>query len=193
MQDEYVVGSDIGTTSTRTIICDRNGNIISEGRSGYELIRPKPGWTEQKAQWWYDAFINSCREAIEKSKINKEQIKACGITHQRQSFVALDKNLNPIRNAILWNDMRCGDEAEFATKKIGLKKIYNRTGFPPATMTLYKIMWLKDNEPEIYEKANLFLLVTDYVTARLTGEVAIAEGSATFSGMLDIKQKNKWA
>lgn len=189
----YIIGADIGTSSTRVIVCDKNGNIISEGRSAYKIIRPKPGWTEQKAEWWYEAFINSCKEALFKANINKDRIKACSITHQRQSFVPVDKDLIPLRNAILWNDMRCGDQAEWAKQRLGLKRIYRRTGFPPATMTLYKIMWLRDNEPEIYQRTYKYLLAADYVNAKLTGKIATAEGSASFTGALDISQKNKWA
>ncbi len=193
MSDEYIIGADIGTTSTRVIICDKSGNIIEEGRTAYELLRPKPGWSEQKAEWWYEAFAKSCKEALVKSNIDKSKLKACGITHQRQSFVPVDKDLNTLRNGILWNDMRCGDQAEWASKKLGIKKIYQRTGFPPATMSLYKIMWIKENEPDIYKRTYKFLLVADYVIARLTGVVATAEGSATFSGALDISKKDQWA
>jgi xylulokinase len=190
---EYIIGADVGTTSTRVIVCDRKGNIISEGRSAYQLIRPKPGWVEQKAEWWYEAFCNASKEALEKTKIDIKQIKACGITHQRQSFVPVDKDLNTLRNGILWNDMRCGDQAEQACRKLGRTKIYRRTGFPPSTMTLYKIMWIRDNEPGIYEKTHKFLLVTDYVIARLTGDVSTVQGTATFGGALDIEKKNQWA
>ncbi len=190
---EYIIGADIGTTSTRVIIFDSLGNIVSEGRSSYQLIRPKPGWVEQRAEWWYESFCIACKEALGSAKIDKKKIKACGITHQRQSFVPVDEDLNTLRNGILWNDMRCGDQAEQACKKLGMEKIYKRTGFPPSTMTLYKIMWIRDNEPHIYKNTYKFLLVTDYVIARLTGKVATVEGSATFSGALDIEKKNKWA
>lgn len=190
---EYIIGADVGTSSTRVIICDRTGNILAEGRSAYQLIRPRPGWVEQEAEWWYEAFCAASREALKKAKINIKQIKACGITHQRQTFVPVDKDLNTLRNGILWNDMRCGDQAEEACSKLGMEKIYKRTGFPPATMTLYKIMWIRDNEPRIYKKTHKFLLVADYVIARLTGEVSTVEGSATFGGALDIEKKNKWA
>ena len=190
---EYVIGSDIGTTSARVIIFDKSGSIISEGRSGYEIIRPYPGWAEQKAEKWYDAFVTSCKEAVIKSGINKKHIKACGITHQRGSFVPVNKNLDTLRNAILWNDMRCGNQVEWALNKLGQKYIYSRTGFPPANMTLYKILWLKDNEPKVYNETYKFLLVTDYVIARLTGIISTVESTATYSGALDIKKKNKWA
>ena len=140
MKIEYVIGADIGTSSTRVIICDKNGQIISEGRSVYKLIRPKPGWIEQKAEWWYETFCSACKQALEKAPINKKQIKACSITHQRQSFVPVDRDLNTLRNGILWNDMRCGDQAEQACKKLGMRKIYRSTGFPPSTMTLSKII-----------------------------------------------------
>jgi sugar (pentulose or hexulose) kinase len=193
MYKEYIIGSDIGTSSARVIIFDKTGKTISEGRAGYDIIRPYPGWAEQNAEDWYNAFASSCKAAIMKSGIDQSSIKACSITHQRGSFVPVDQKIKTLRNAILWNDMRCGDQVEWALKQLGQKDIYNKTGFPPANMSLYKILWLKNNEFEIYKKTYKFLLVTDYLIARLTDVISTVEGTATYSGALDITKKNEWA
>ena len=190
---KYIIGSDAGTSSTRVIIFGEKGKVVSEGRKEYPLARPNPGWVEQKAEWWWEAFCISCKQALQKSKINPKDIIGIGITHQRQSFVPLDTNLNPIRNAILWNDTRCSDEAEWASKNIGSQKIYSLTGFPPGTMTIYKTLWLKRNEPEIYNNTYKFLLVQDYLIYKLTGKITGTSSSTSFAGCLDINNITSYA
>jgi len=183
---KYIIGSDAGTSSVRVLIFNEKGKVVSEGRKEYSLIRPNPGWVEQKAEWWWDAFYYSCKDAINKSKIDPSDIIAVSITHQRQSFVPLDKRLRPIRNAILWNDTRCSEEAEFAANKIGSDEIYSLTGCPPGTMTIYKTLWLKNNEPEIYNNTYKFLLVQDYLIYKLTGNITACSSSVSLAGALDI-------
>ncbi len=183
---KYIIGADAGTSSIRVIVFDEKGRVISEGRKEYSLIRPYPGWVEQKADWWWDEFLTSSKNAIDTSEIDPKDIIGIGITHQRQSFVPIDRNNNILRNAILWNDTRCSDEAEWADKNIGSDLIYEWTGFPPGTMTIYKTLWLKKNEPEIYENTFKFLLVQDYLIYRLTGEITACSSSVSLAGCLNI-------
>lgn len=189
----YLIGSDSGTSSVKVIIFNEKGKVISEGRKEYSLIRPNPGWVEQKAEWWWKAFAVSCKQALEKSKINPRDIIGIGITHQRQTIVPVNSNIKPIRNAILWNDTRCSDEAEWASKNIGDEKIYSLTGFPPGTMSIYKVMWIKKNESEIYDKTYKFLLVQDYLIYKLTGKIAGTSSSISFAGCLDINNITAYA
>ena len=193
MSERYVVGADVGTSSTRVLVFDSGGRVIGEGRGAYEVLRPKPGWAEQEADWWWLAFQQASREAMAQSGVKPEQVEAVGITHQRQSIVPLDREMRPIRPAILWNDMRCGPQAEWTNEHVGAQKVYARTGFPPATWSLYKVMWLRDNEPQTYERIHKLLLASDYVAYHLTGEVAIAAGSASATGALDIERADRWA
>ncbi len=183
----------MGTSSTKAIIFDQEGNIKAEGRATYPLLRPKPGWVEQKAQWWWQAFQKAVKEAIDKAKIDKTKIAAIGITHQRITTVPVDKKIEPVRNAILWNDIRCSQQNEWAEKNVGREKIYFRTGNFPSLWTVYKIMWLKENEPETYRKTYKFLLVQDYIIYKLTGKLVTTSSSAIQTGCLDVNHPTRWA
>jgi xylulokinase len=189
----FIIGSDAGTSSLKVIIFNETGTIISEVRKEYPLMRPNPGWVEQKAEWWWEAFCYCCKEAIEKAKIDPKDIIGVGITHQRQTFVSINKDMKVIRSAILWNDTRCSEQVEWARRNVGEKNVYSHTGFPPGTMTIYKTMWIRDNEPEIYEATYKFLLVQDYLIYKLANEIVATSSSISFAGCLDINNISSYA
>jgi len=184
---------DISTTSVKAIAYDRKGREIAAGRSEYKVLRPRPGWSEQKAEWWWEAFCRACRQVVSHPQVKTENLHAIGITHQRQSFIPVDGRMKPLRDAILWNDTRCGRQAEWAIRKLGRGKIYERTGLPPGTWSLYKTVWLKENEPDVFKATYKFLLVPDYIIYLLTGELATSSGTAALTGGLDIANPDKWA
>ena len=101
---------DSGTSSTRAILFDETGQALAEGRQAYDLLRPQPGWEEQKAQWWWEALIGALRNLLAACPVKPEQIQSLAITHQRITAVPVDQSLNPLRNAILWNDIRCSEQ-----------------------------------------------------------------------------------
>ncbi len=189
----FVIGVDVGTSSTKAVVFDEEGNPKVEGRASYPLLRPRPGWVEQKAEWWWQAFQKATKEALEEGTINKNQIVAIGITHQRITTVPVNETMEPLRNAILWNDMRCTKQNEWAKEKIGIEKIYTRTGNFPSIWTVYKAMWLRENELENYRKIYKFLLVQDYIIYKLTGRLVTTSSSAIQTGCLDVASPSKWA
>lgn len=189
----YLIGVDVGTSSTKAIIFDQKGNPVSEGRASYQLFHPQPGWVEQKAEWWWQAFQQSLKEALNQKNIEKEKIAALSITHQRITTVPVDKRMEPLRNAILWNDIRCSRQNEWVARKIGKERIYQRTGNFPSLWTVYKVLWIKENEPEIYRKTYKFLLVQDYIIYKLTGRLVTTSSSAIQTGCLDVTNPTKWA
>ena len=101
--------------------------------------------------------------------------------------------MKPLRRAILWNDIRCNREAEYAAEKLGKLHIFDRTGYPPGQWTLYKALWLKNNEPEVYDKIFKLVLVQDYLIYRLTGNLVTLSGAGTMTGALDIEKPDRWA
>ena len=115
----YVIGVDSGTSSTRAILFDEKGEALAEGRQAYDVLRPQPGWVEQKAQWWWDAFIGSIRNLLANCSVKPSEIQSLAITHQRIIAVPVDKSMEPVRNAILWNDIRCSEQNEWALEKVG--------------------------------------------------------------------------
>lgn len=190
---DLVIGVDSSTSATKVVVFDLSGKIVAISAQGYELSAPHPGWSEQDPNDWWAAFARGCREVISHPDVDPARIAAIGITHQRFSFVPVDRDIRPLRPAILWNDIRCGKEAEFARRKIGAQHIFSRTGYAPGQWTLYKALWLKENEPEIYEKTHKLMLVQDYLIYGLTGELVTLSGAATMTGALDIENPREWA
>lgn len=189
----YIIGIDSGTSSTRAILFDEKGQALAEGRRAYDVLRPQPGWVEQKAVWWWEALAGSIRDLLSKSPVKPEQIQGLAITHQRITAVPVDRSIEPLRNAILWNDIRCSKQNEKALETVGREKIYRRTGYNPGIWTVYKAMWLQDNEADIYHQMHKFLLVQDYLTYRLIGKLVTTSSAAVMTGCLDVGHRHQWA
>ena len=96
-----IAGVDVGTTSTKVILFDQEGKPQAQGRASYPLLRPQPGWVEQKAEWWWQAFQQATREALSHQNVDKRKIVALGVTHQRITTVPVNEKMQPLGNAIL--------------------------------------------------------------------------------------------
>lgn len=193
LSDALFIGIDCGTSSTRAILFDEFGKVIAEGRSDYSVITPHPGWVEQKADWWWEAFQTAIHNLIKVRPSLNNEIKGIAVTHQRMTAVPVDKDIRPLRNAILWNDLRCSEQNKRALEILDGQDIYKRTGYKPGLWTMYKVMWLKDNEPETYSKTYKVLLVQDYLLYKLTGELVTTASTAVTTGCLDITNTQQWA
>ena len=191
-EDSFLMGIDIGTSSAKGCIFDIRGKSIAEASAGYDIITPNPGWREQRAEWWLDAVVRISRDLIKKVNSREGRIMGVAITHQRLTFVPVDRNIEPIYNAILWNDVRCAHEVDYARKNIGEKEVFRKTGVSPGYWSIYKILWLKNNMPEIYEKAYKFVLVPDFICFKLTGKLVTTQSAAILTGALDVNNPNRW-
>ncbi len=192
MAESLLLGVDCGTSSTKAFLFDASGRIRAEGRSSLACRHPRPGWVEQEAQWWWDSFREAVA-AVLKQGAGPAEIRGLAVTHQRMSYVPVDAAMKPLRPAILWNDLRCAAQNQRALELLDGDFIYRRTGYKPGLWTVYKVMWLKDNEPENYAKLWKVLLVQDYLLYRLTGELLTTASSAVTAGCLDVAAKNRWA
>jgi sugar (pentulose or hexulose) kinase len=193
MRAPIVLGVDSSTSATKVIACDRDGAIVAEASASYPCTTERPGWVEQDADQWWEALAQACRTVMAALDPRSTSVQGIGLTHQRFSFVPVDADLRPLRRAILWNDTRCSQEAEEAARLLGSQHIYERTGFPPSQFTLYKVLWLKRHEPEVYAATRRILLVQDFLIHRLCGAVVMAQGSGTMTGALDIAHPDRWA
>lgn len=186
MKRDYVISVDCSTTATKAIVWDKKGNLVAEGREEMQLLIPKPEWAEQEAKKWWSATVKAMKEAIQQVDCNK--IATIGITHQRESFVPVDREIKPLRNAILWLDTRATSQVE-RLKEIGGEKIQRITGlFPNLCTSNCKIMWIKENEPSIFKKTYKFLDVYAYLTWKLTARLVTTDASACPLGLLDISE-----
>lgn len=190
---KYVIGIDLGTSATKTVLFDSNGTIISSSSCEYDMQQPKNGWAEQDPIDWYNAAIKTLNEVIAKSNVSSDDIVSIGISGQMHGLVMLDEANEVLRPAILWCDQRTGKECKELTESLGKETLINITANPALTgFTASKILWVKNNEPEIFEKCRHILLPKDYLRLRLTGEYATEVSDASGMQLLDVPNR-KWS
>lgn len=186
----YVIGVDLGTSGTKTVLFDEKGTVIASRTIEYPMYQPKNGYAEQDPADWYNAAVNTIRDVIEKSGVDNNDIVGLGISGQMHGLVMLDENNQVIRRSIIWCDQRTAKECEEITEKVGAERLIEITANPALTgFTASKIMWVKNNEPENYAKCRHILLPKDYVRFMLTGEYATEVSDASGMQLLDVPNR----
>jgi xylulokinase len=181
------LGIDIGTTGTKAIVLDRNGQILGRAEANYPLSVPQPGWSEQEPEDWWTA-TRACMEQLEHL-----DIEAIGLAGQMHGAVFLDAELRVIRPAILWNDQRTVHEVAEIESVVGSDRIRALTLNPPLTgFQLPKLLWLRHQEPNSYERLRHLLLPKDFVRLRLTGALATDVSDASGTGAFDVRNR-RWS
>lgn len=186
----YLLGIDIGTSSTKSAIFDTNGRLVALASKEYVFDSEKPGFAEQDPEVWWDATVCSVKEAVQTGKIDVNQIKAIGLSGQMHGLVALDKEGNVLRKAILHCDVRAAKEAE-EVKKISDGEI-EKTAYNPVFpgfqgVSLY---WMKKYEPELYQKIYKVICPKDYVRYKMTGKIGTEHTDASGTILYDMKESN---
>lgn len=188
---KYYIGADLGTSALKLLLVNIKGEIIKEVSREYDVKFPNPGWSEQTPEDWWNAFCSGVKELI--TDINPDDIKAIGSGGQMHGLVALDKNDNVIRPAILWNDGRTFREVEYLNNVIGRERLSELTAnIAFAGFTAPKILWMKENEPENFDRISKIMLPKDYLNYRLTGVHCCDYSDASGMLLLDVKNK-RWS
>ena len=188
----YVLGVDLGTSAVKVSAVDRNGNIVAQESFDYELSNPKPGYSEQNPEDWVSATTVSIVRLILNDGIKPEEIEGISYSGQMHGLVLLDENKQVLRPAILWNDTRTTKQREEILDVMGDEFIDITRNQPLEGFTLPKILWVKENEPNIFAKAKTFLLPKDYLRYRMTGEIAMEYSDAAGTVLLDVAKK-EWS
>lgn len=187
----YLLGIDISTTGAKALITDPSGCVLGTASTEYPLSTPQPLWSEQDPQDWWNAIVNSIRNVLKFTGVSSEDIISIGLTGQMHGLTLLDKAGQVLRPAILWNDQRTAAECDEIRSIVGESTFISISGNNALTgFTAPKILWVRNHEPEIYNRIAHILLPKDYVRYQLTGEYAIdcADGSGTV--LFDLKQRN---
>jgi xylulokinase len=185
LSPDYLVGFDSGTQSVKTVVFDEKGNTIGQGHRAHKISVPKLDWAEQDPEDWWEAFRLSLREALRDAKISSEKVSAVAMTHQRSTLVVVDEECHPLLPAQVWHDSRSVEQVRWTNEKFGGDRYMKITGcMPDTTWWGQKIMWVKDNEPQIFNKVCKFLTVHGFFVRRLTGEWT--DSYAAPSGVLDM-------
>ena len=172
----YLLGLDIGSSSIKAdIIHAENGSIIASAfypETEMNICAPEPDWAEQEPEAWWKNTILAIRSTLSKGDIDSGAIKAIGISYQMHGLVALDKDRNVIRPSIIWCDSRAVFIGDKAFKEIGSEQCLSHVLNSPGNFTASKLKWVKDHEPDVYEKIDKFMLPGDFIAMKLTGQMA---------------------
>jgi xylulokinase len=189
---DVLLGIDVGTTSVKAGLFAPDGRCLGVGRQEYQLDTPAPDRAQLDPEIYWQACAKTVRAAIEQAGIPPEQIKAAAVSSQGETTITLDKTGKVIYPAIVWLDNRAVEQAAFLAERFG-EEVYARTGIPEivATWPACKILWLRQNEPEIFARADKFLLVQDYLIYRLTGRI-VTDGSISCTTLNYNLTKNAW-
>jgi xylulokinase len=185
------LGIDISTTATKALLVDETGAVVAVASSSHTLQTPKPLWSEQDPHEWWRAASISIRSVLEKAGVGGERIGAVGLTGQMHGLVLLDAAGNVLRPAILWNDQRTQSQCDEIHRRIGKERFIQITGNVALTgFTAPKILWVKENEPEVFAKAVHVLLPKDYIRYKLTGEYAMDKADGAGTVLFDLKSRD---
>ena len=182
------IGVDLGTSAVKLLLMDENGNIQKIVSKEYPLYFPKPGWSEQQPEDWYVQSMEGIRELT--AECDKSQVAGISFGGQMHGLVALDKDDQVIRPAILWNDGRTGNQTDYLNQNIGKDKLSEYTAnIAFAGFTAPKILWMKENEPGNYKKITKIMLPKDYLAYRLSGSFCTDVSDASGMLLMDVKKR----
>lgn len=186
----YLLGIDIGTSGTKTVLFDERGGTVAESLAEYPLYQPKMGWAEQEPMDWWNATAQTIRDVLAKSGVKGQDVAGVGLSGQMHGLVLLDKEGKVLRKSIIWCDQRTQAECDQMTEIIGKERLIEITANPALTgFTASKILWVKNNEPQIYEKTAKILLPKDFVRYMLTGEFATEVSDASGMQLMDVANR----
>jgi xylulokinase len=185
---EALLGLDVGTTGVKAVAVTQTGHVVAAAERSYPLSTPRPGWSEQDPEDWWRATEAAIAEISA-----EHEIAGIGLSGQMHGLVALDARDRVIRPAILWNDQRTGAECSAIEERIGLARLIELTGNRALPgFTAPKLLWLREHEPDAYERIRHVLLPKDYVRLRLTGEHASDVADASGTLLLDVADR-RWS
>ena len=195
MKHHYLIGTDIGTSSTKTVLTDEHGNVLASATENYDILSPHNAWAEQWPDVWDDAVKHTIRHVMKKSAVPAQDVSAICISGlYGGSGIPLDKDMQVVRPCIIWMDRRSEEICKRIQKEIDIQHMFDITENGVDSYFGYaKMLWIKENEPENWRKISLFMTPNQYVAFHLTGEIAIDRTSAGNMGGLFDFEKNDWS
>ncbi len=185
-----LLGLDISTTSAKALLIDTSGNVVSSASTPLSLSTPFPLWSEQQPEDWWSGIITSVRQVLSDSGVTGNAVASIGLTGQMHGLVLLDDNGCVLRPAILWNDQRTASQCDQIREIIGKSELLQISGNDAVTgLTAPKILWIRENEPEIYAKVRQILLPKDYIKFRLTGDYSTDKAGAAGTLLFDLERR----
>ena len=188
---EYLLTYDISSTGCKAALVATAGELLKTAFEEYPTHYPQPLWSEQDPEDWWQAIIKSTQRVLDSSSIQVDQIMGMAFCTTMTNVVVLDEEKKLLRPSIFWMDGRAGEEARFMMRRLGGERIFTQiVGATASGKDLIpKFLWLKRNEPEVYEKGKYFLDVSGYLLYRTTGVLAYEWSIASGLGLFNFKTK----
>ena len=189
MGTSYLLAHDLGTSGNKATLFDLSGRLVASAVCEYGIQYPHDRWVEQNPAEWWDAICSSTRELISTAAINSHEIASVSFSAQMMGCLLLDSSGNPLRPMITWADTRAKKQEAWMIAKVGLERGYRITGHRlSASYSAAKLLWVKENEPEIYRDAWKMVHAKDYIIHRLTGQLVTDYSDASSTNLLDIER-----
>lgn len=186
----YTIGCDVGTQSLKGILVDPEGRNVAEAARAYDVAFPEPSWADQDAEAWLTATAEVVAELLATSGVPASDIGTIGFASQVDGVVAVGDDGRALRPAILWLDRRAEAQTAALGARMGEREIFERTGLNlDSSHVAPKILWLAEQEPQVYDAATALLLPGSYVVHRLTGEAVVDYSNASSTMIYDVGQR----
>ncbi len=193
----YVLAHDVGTGGNKASIVDVNGKVLASTEAVYPVLYPKPGWAEQDPnEHWWQAICTTSQRVLKSSKVNPAEITAITFSTQMMGTIPVDKDGNPLMNCMIWMDTRAAKQNKgIISNPIRMLRMLRITGgIPSGKDIIGKIVWLKEETPQIYEATHKFLDCKDYLVHKCTGEYVASWDTANLTWFMNTRKgKNEWS
>lgn len=187
---QYILAHDLGTSGNKATLYGVDGRLCASVVLEYPTYYPEANWVEQDPDLWWKAVCDSTRQLLEKAAVRNSDIACVSFSGQMMGCLAVDAAGNPLRKSLIWADQRAVKQAAFIEKEVGMAKVYRTTGHRVSpSYSAAKILWLKDNEPEVYRKTHKILHAKDFIVHKLTGVFATDYSDASGMNLYDIEKK----
>lgn len=186
----YLLAHDLGTSGNKATIFDTDGHLVASSVYTYNTIYSKNCWVEQDSEDWWTAICVTTRELMKKARVCPTEILCVSFSGQMMGCLLIDHHGNPLRNMITWADTRAREQEARMIGQVGMERGYHITGHRlSASYSAAKLLWIKENEPDIYRKAHKILHAKDFIIYRLTGNIVTDYSDASGTNLLDISRK----
>jgi xylulokinase len=188
MAVDFIIAHDLGTTGNKASLYNREGRMLASAFYGYRTELPHVNWVEQNPADWWRAVCVSTRQLIADAHVRPADVACVSFSGQMMGAVAVDRQARPLRNAIIWADMRAEEEARRIIDGVGWERTYRITGHrASSSYSGAKILWVREHQPEIFAEAHKFLHAKDFIVARLTGVFATDPTDASGMNLYDLR------
>lgn len=189
----YILAHDLGTTGNKATLYDAEGKLKGSVFHGYTTEYAFPNWAEQNPEDWWNAVVVSTQRLLQETKVPSSDIACITFSGQMMAAVPVNRNGLALRHAIIWADQRSTAQTMWLRERVSFEDLYAITGHRLSeSYSLLKILWLRDNQPEIYKSTHKFLHAKDYIVARLTGTFATDRSDASGMDLYDL-ENDTWS